>query len=145
MDHVIWVCIRQLKLWVAGIRVSCAMTRSNQPAEHPLEQTSRSQAAGTFSPAEKQLYQAKRLYATLSQVNQTIVRVKSRDDLYQSICDVAVQYGEFMVAWIGLLDEQNGDIRPVGLPLLRVKLLQKPLCLLETLPILSDGVHFVCT
>ena len=55
--------------------------------------------------AEQQTVQMKRLYATLSQVNQAIVRAKSRAELYQTICDVAVKFGEFSLAWIGLLDE----------------------------------------
>ena len=64
--------------------------------------------------AEKQIVQMKRLYATLSQVNQTIVRVKDRDDLYQSICDVAAKFGEFTLAWVGLLDEASGEVQPVA-------------------------------
>ena len=43
--------------------------------------------------AEKQLAQMTRLYATLSQVNQTIVRVKDRGELFRSICDQAVNFG----------------------------------------------------
>jgi PAS domain S-box-containing protein len=64
--------------------------------------------------AEQQTIQMKRLYATLSQVNQTIVRVKDYDELYRSICDVAVKFGEFSLAWIGLLDESTGDVHPVA-------------------------------
>ncbi len=64
--------------------------------------------------AEKQVVQMKRLYATLSQVNQTIVRCRSRDALFQSICDVAVQFGEFSLASIGLLDEASGEVHPVA-------------------------------
>ena len=64
--------------------------------------------------AEEQIKQLKRLYATLSQVNQTIVRVKDVDELYQSICNVAVKFGEFSLAWIGLLDEASGEVRPVA-------------------------------
>ncbi|MFZ5902794.1 MAG: GAF domain-containing protein [Chloroflexota bacterium] len=64
--------------------------------------------------AEMQTTQMKRLYATLSQVNQTIVRVKDREDLFQSICDLSVKYGEFAFAWIGLLNETSGDILPVA-------------------------------
>lgn len=63
--------------------------------------------------AEQQILQMKRLYAALSQVNQTIVRVKNRDDLYQKICHVAVKFGEFSLAWIGLVDEESGDVHPV--------------------------------
>ncbi len=65
-----------------------------------------------YTRAEKQTIQMNRLYATLSQVNQMIVRVKNREDLYQSICDIAVQFGEFSLAWIGLLDEASGEIKP---------------------------------
>jgi PAS domain S-box-containing protein len=60
--------------------------------------------------AERQVVQMKRLYATLSEVNQTIMRVKERDDLFQSVCNIAVNFGEFALAWIGLLDESSGDI-----------------------------------
>jgi PAS domain S-box-containing protein len=62
--------------------------------------------------AEKKVLQMKRLYATLSQVNQMIVRVKQRDELFQTICDVAVEFGELLVAWIGILDEPKGDVVP---------------------------------
>lgn len=65
--------------------------------------------------AEKQVVQMKRLYATLSQVNQTIVRVKDSQELYQSICDVSVKFGEFALAWIGTIDPETGDITPVAL------------------------------
>jgi PAS domain S-box-containing protein len=62
--------------------------------------------------AENKVIQLSRLYATLSQVNQTIVRVKEPGELYRSICNVAVEYGKFDLAWIGLLDESTGEIEP---------------------------------
>lgn len=64
--------------------------------------------------AENQLLQMKRMYAVLSQVNQTIVRVKSREELFQSICDTAAQYGQMALAWVGLLDEVTGEVRPAA-------------------------------
>ncbi len=63
--------------------------------------------------AEHEVHQLKRLYATLSQVNQTIVRVQNRADLYQSICDVAIRFGEFTAAWLGLWNESTDTIHPV--------------------------------
>ena len=71
--------------------------------------------------ADKKIIQLKRLYATLSQVNQTIVRVKDRDDLFQSICNIALQFGEFSLAWVGLLDDTSGEIRPVAVSGLDLK------------------------
>ena len=51
-----------------------------------------------------------RLYAALSQVNQTIVRCTEQMELFTSICQVAVEYGEFRLAWVGLLDEETGTL-----------------------------------
>jgi PAS domain S-box-containing protein len=64
--------------------------------------------------AEQRILQLNRLYATLSQINQTIVRVKRPPELYQAVCDVTVQYGKFSLAWIGLLDEKTADLLPVA-------------------------------
>lgn len=63
--------------------------------------------------AERKVRQLKRLYATLSQVNQTILRVQNRADLYQSICEVAIRFGEFSAAWLGLWNEATDTIHPV--------------------------------
>lgn len=41
-----------------------------------------------------------RLYATLSQVNQAIVRCGDREHLFDEICRVAINYGHFQGAWI---------------------------------------------
>ncbi len=58
--------------------------------------------------------QITRLYATLSQINQSIVRVKEPPELYRAICEVSVQYGEFTLAWIGILERATGRIIPVA-------------------------------
>ncbi len=55
-----------------------------------------------------------RLYATLSEVNQTIVHVKSEDQLFREICDVAVRHGKFRMAWIGVADEATMRVRAVA-------------------------------
>ena len=63
---------------------------------------------------ERQTLQLKRLYATLSQVNQIIMRVGSRQELFESICRVAVEFGEFRLAWIGLYDNESGQVTPLA-------------------------------
>ncbi len=45
-----------------------------------------------------------RLYALLSQVNQAIVRVREEAALFREICRVAIEFGQFRGAWIGLLN-----------------------------------------
>lgn len=54
-----------------------------------------------------------RIYATLSQINQAIVRTDDRDELFETICKVCVEYGKFIMAWIGLIDHKTGDVVPV--------------------------------
>ncbi|MBV5282673.1 MAG: PAS domain S-box protein [Paludibacter sp.] len=63
--------------------------------------------------AEEQLQHVGRLYALLSQINQAIVRTEDRFTLLQTICEVAVQYGQFKMAWIGIVDESTEIINPV--------------------------------
>ncbi|MCK5057620.1 MAG: PAS domain S-box protein, partial [Candidatus Aminicenantes bacterium] len=64
--------------------------------------------------AEEKIYKANRLYATLSQVNQVIVREQDKQKLFQEICNIAIEYGKFRLAWIGLVDEENKLVEPVA-------------------------------
>lgn len=63
--------------------------------------------------AESRAQHLARLYAALTDVNQIIVRVKSRDELFAGICRVAVERGGMALAWIGLLDHAAGVLTPV--------------------------------
>ncbi|MDE2427806.1 MAG: EAL domain-containing protein [Burkholderiales bacterium] len=54
-----------------------------------------------------------RLYNALSQCNQAIVRSTSEAELFPTICRDAVTLGGMRMAWIGLLDEASGKIKPV--------------------------------
>ncbi|HAH23733.1 MAG TPA: hypothetical protein DCL77_08245 [Prolixibacteraceae bacterium] len=63
--------------------------------------------------AEDRLNNAKRLYAVLSQINQAIVHIKDQQALFDKICQVAIEYGDFRMAWIGLFDEANQRLIPV--------------------------------
>ncbi len=62
--------------------------------------------------AEIKIRHLSRLYATLSQINQAIVRVKTQQVLFEQICQIAIQFGEYRMAWVGLLDAASGDIVP---------------------------------
>ncbi len=55
-----------------------------------------------------------RLYATLSQINETLVRVKEKEELFPSICRVTVESGKFGLAWIGVLDPVSGVVTPAS-------------------------------
>jgi PAS domain S-box-containing protein len=64
--------------------------------------------------AEEKLNKSNRLYATLSQLNQAIVRERDKQKLFQEICNIAVEFGKFRLAWIGLVDEGNKLVNPVA-------------------------------
>ncbi|MGB7788164.1 PAS domain S-box protein [Methanoregula sp.] len=64
--------------------------------------------------AEERMIAAKRLYAVLSQINQSIVRVRDLETLLADICRISVEYGKFTMVWVGLLDHETRTIRPVA-------------------------------
>lgn len=55
--------------------------------------------------AEERLIKSNRLYAFISQINQTIVQVRDQKILFDRVCDIAIQYGKFHSVWIALLHE----------------------------------------
>jgi PAS domain S-box-containing protein len=63
--------------------------------------------------SEEKIDKLSRLYATLSQINQAVVRIKNKNDLFKTICSVCVEYGKFEMAWIGIIDKETGNIVPV--------------------------------
>ncbi|OGU16278.1 MAG: hypothetical protein A2076_13580 [Geobacteraceae bacterium GWC2_53_11] len=64
--------------------------------------------------AEKHLQRLNRLYAVLSETNQTIVRSTARESLFRDFCRIAVEHGGFLLAWVGLIDDQSGQLRNVA-------------------------------
>jgi len=64
--------------------------------------------------AEEKIKRLNRVYAVLSGINALIVRVRNRDDLFKEACDIAVKYGGFRMAWIGLADESFTQVAPVA-------------------------------
>ncbi len=62
--------------------------------------------------AEMQIRRLNRAYATLSEINQAIVRVRNPDELFPRICRIAVEFGGYLCAWVGLPDEANRSIVP---------------------------------
>jgi len=64
--------------------------------------------------AEEKIKRLNRMYAVLSGINTTIVRIHDRQELFPEACRIAVVHGEFKMAWIGLLDPSGVDITPVA-------------------------------
>ncbi len=51
-----------------------------------------------------------RLYTVLSHTNRAIFLAKNREEMFQSVCDIAIQQGGFKMAWIGLIN--GAVVRP---------------------------------
>ena len=64
--------------------------------------------------SEEKIEYLNRIYAFLSQVNQAIVRIDNREELFDMICNIAIDFGKFRFAWIGLTDEKNKKVIPVA-------------------------------
>ncbi|MEO8174108.1 MAG: PAS domain S-box protein, partial [Sediminibacterium sp.] len=62
---------------------------------------------------EEKLVYANRLYAFISQVNQYIVHAVKEEDIFKAACRIAIEFGKFKAAWIGILDKVNQKINLV--------------------------------
>src|SRR2546427_617022 len=63
---------------------------------------------------ERKLVQLTRIHAVLSGINSTIVRVRSRDELFRDACRIAVGAGQFRMAWVGIIDREAMRVKPVA-------------------------------
>jgi PAS domain S-box-containing protein len=56
--------------------------------------------------AEESVSRLNRLYSVLSKVSEAIVRIHNPEKLYERVCRIAVEDGQFKMAWIGLTDAE---------------------------------------
>jgi len=59
---------------------------------------------------EEKILKANRMYAFISAVNQTLVHEEDQESVFQEACRIAVEFGKFEMAWIGLLDAGGQSI-----------------------------------
>ncbi|MCX6281243.1 MAG: PAS domain S-box protein [Bacteroidetes bacterium] len=64
--------------------------------------------------SELLLRKLNRTYALLSEINQLIVRVHQQQELFEAACNIIVSHGGFRMAWIGLLDPETKQVKPVA-------------------------------
>jgi len=63
---------------------------------------------------DQKIEKLSRMRAVSSAVNAAIVRFQNQGELLQEVCRIAVEYGGFGIAWIGLLDLETLDIIPAA-------------------------------
>jgi PAS domain S-box-containing protein len=62
---------------------------------------------------DREIARLTRFYAALSQVNQTIVRAASRDELFEGVCRSLVEQAGFRMAWVGWRNPATQEVVPV--------------------------------
>ncbi|MES2356506.1 MAG: EAL domain-containing protein [Pseudomonadota bacterium] len=63
---------------------------------------------------QEKIARLSRINAVSSSINAAIVRVHSRQELFNDVCRIAVEQGEFKMAWIGLVDLITLKINPAA-------------------------------
>jgi PAS domain S-box-containing protein len=101
--------------------------------------------------AEERALRLNRLYAVLSETNQAIVRTRDRDTLFNDFCRIAVQDGNFTLAWVGLVDEERGELKVVAadgatgyLDGIRITVDGEPTGLGPTGISIREGTYYIC-
>ncbi|MGP1691687.1 MAG: PAS domain S-box protein, partial [Giesbergeria sp.] len=64
--------------------------------------------------AQKKIQHFTQLYSTLSQCNKAIVHCASETELFQKICQIAVQFGGMKMAWVGLVNSETRQVEPTA-------------------------------
>ncbi|HET6719164.1 MAG TPA: GAF domain-containing protein, partial [Rhodocyclaceae bacterium] len=72
------------------------------------------ESADELATTHRKLQRLNRLYAMLSRINRSIVRVEDPYELYERACRIAVDDGGFFFAWIGLIEPVGERILPVA-------------------------------
>ncbi len=60
--------------------------------------------------SEHQLQRLNRLHVALSQLNEAVVQVKSREELFQTVCRIMTEVVQLRLAWIGWVEESTGRV-----------------------------------
>ena len=64
--------------------------------------------------SEERITRLSRLYQTLSDTNQAIVRTTDEAELFRQVCDIALRLTGFALVWIGLADRGQNRVLPVA-------------------------------
>lgn len=97
--------------------------------------------------AEENIRKLHRTLSVLSDINQAIVRIRHLPSLFKKACEIAVEKGDFRMAWIGLFDSNTGDIDLVTHAGIADNDLEKLIGTLNTQPLIGSlraGERLVC-
>ena len=64
--------------------------------------------------ADEKIHKLNRVYEVLSNVNQTVVRAKNIQSLFNEVCKIAVEVGKLKMAWIGVINNESKTVVPAA-------------------------------
>ena len=70
--------------------------------------------AAPWKQAGQQVRSLDRLYAVLNTTNEFIMRCQDARTLFEEACRIAVEVGGFRMAWVGQIDPESEETRPVA-------------------------------
>ncbi len=99
--------------------------------------------------AELKIVHANRLYAFISNINQTIVHVRDEQTVFKEACRIAVDFGKFSMAWIGMIDQTSETISLLeqsGMPREDIKLFTNAYYEKNgpVAQVLASGSYYIC-
>jgi diguanylate cyclase (GGDEF)-like protein/PAS domain S-box-containing protein len=72
-----------------------------------LRDLSRTRQLSELQQSDIRIKSLSRVYTVLSEINALIMRVRDRQELFSEACRIAVDAGNFSMAWIGVIDSQT--------------------------------------
>ena len=110
--------IDRVELWVRVRNLLRLKECNDVLAEHNqlLEQAvrGRNEEITERKRAETQIIRLNRLYGIVSGINAAIVRTRNRQELFTEACHIAVEHGQFRMAWIGSVDSKGTGLSPLA-------------------------------
>jgi len=102
--------------------------------------------------ADERIRQLNRLYSVSTEVSQATVHIRERDELFRRICQIAIEQGRFLMAWVGVVDPATSLVKPVAhagledgyLKDVRISVADEPSGQGPVGTALRDGRQFVC-
>lgn len=83
-------------------------------AGHPLTLFGTLQDMTEPARAREHLTALNRLYRVLGDINKAIVRIREPQALFNEACRIAVEVGGFRMAWLGEVDADSRELRPLA-------------------------------
>ena len=97
--------------------------------------------------AEENIRKLHRTLGVLSDINQSIVRIRHLPSLFEKACEIAVEKGTFRMAWLGLFNAKTNRIDPVAHAGIANNDLENLMITLNTEPlsnVLRAGERLIC-